>query len=79
MRYLYIDVIWKHLISFLIIEVLILGISTFYVKQVEYVEGDYDEEFEFEDYGRTTKGYGLDDDDDDDSKILIDVCVFYLF
>ncbi|PWA36164.1 MAK16 protein-related protein [Artemisia annua] len=35
--------------------------------EVEYVEGDYDEEFEFEDlYARTTEGYGLDDDDDDD-------------
>ncbi|GKB76938.1 protein MAK16 [Tanacetum coccineum] len=50
------DIIDKHEISEEVVE-----------EQVEFVECDYDEELEMEDFdGRTTEGYGLYDDDDND-------------
>ncbi|GJV30894.1 ribonuclease H-like domain-containing protein [Tanacetum coccineum] len=51
------DIIDKHEISEEVVE-----------EHVEFVECDYDEEFEIEDFdGRTTKGYGLYDDNNDAS------------
>nr|GEV07989.1 protein MAK16 homolog [Tanacetum cinerariifolium] len=58
------DIIDKHEISEEVVE-----------EQLEFVECDYDEEFEMEDFnGCTTEGYGLyDDDDNDDDEEAVDV------
>ncbi|PWA47930.1 protein MAK16 [Artemisia annua] len=58
-----IDKIYKHEVSEEVVE-----------RQIEYV-GDFDEEYEIEDfYGHTTEGYGLDDDDiDSDDEEVVDV------